>query len=331
MPRCEFFGGADAFFNVKLQRYQLRIGLFFLGAVALLYLGLAWLTHSGVFRQGGEAYYLKFKDATGLVPGDAVTLYGVPAGNVESISLERGYALVQIRLQPNARLPKGTYAQLTLKEVLGGKQIALHAGGKPGFLAAGDTLATRPSLDFGGALTEANAYLRALPAERLDRLTRQTDSLLLAFNGIPVGKLSERLSAVITQFQQLGNQLSRTLHALQPEATRAEVVTSLRKGRALIARLDSFLLRAEPVVQAFPEVLRKGDSTLVAFQSTSGELEGTLVQLNTLLGRQHPEALAPRLLSDPSLAAEFESLLKELRELLRQAKAGELKIKPTLR
>jgi phospholipid/cholesterol/gamma-HCH transport system substrate-binding protein len=106
----------------------IKLGLF--AAFSVLCMGWLFLRigefggAAGAFR-GTYPVRAAFSDATGLVKGDEVRLAGVRIGKVASLQVDRGKALVSMKIDDRHRVPRGSRFELRWKNLLGQRFIEI--------------------------------------------------------------------------------------------------------------------------------------------------------------------------------------------------------------
>jgi phospholipid/cholesterol/gamma-HCH transport system substrate-binding protein len=156
-----------------------------LGAFALVsLLSMGWLFlrigefggAAGAFR---NTYNLEaaFTDATGLVKGDEVRLAGVRIGKVGGLEVDRGKALVALRIDERHRVPKDSTFELRWKNLLGQRfiEIVPPSGAQPGGPAVAEkaripTHQTREAADLSTLLNNTQPILARLDTASLNRV-----------------------------------------------------------------------------------------------------------------------------------------------------------------
>jgi phospholipid/cholesterol/gamma-HCH transport system substrate-binding protein len=158
-------------------------------------------------------YSAQLADASGLIPGDEVKISGVDVGRVQSVSVQRGHALVSFDVQPSVHLRSSTGAGLQWLDVIGQKVLYLYPGKSGGFLRPGATIPLANSVSDAsvGALLnalgpflqaidpkEGNAFLTAV-AGALNGNNAEVHSLIshAATVASGVGSVSGQLGSVI--------------------------------------------------------------------------------------------------------------------------------------
>jgi len=167
-----------------MKRNALLIGAFVIAALAMIVLGVLWLSGNNLFRKQQEAMIFYKGNVTGLYVGAPVTFRGVATGQVEAINVEvdsktlAARIAVRVSLQQNSvrfiddnpdtafNLPKlvqrGLRARLVAQSfVTGQKSIDLDfLPDTPAVLVAGGTRPEIPALgDRFGALIDQVAEL----------------------------------------------------------------------------------------------------------------------------------------------------------------------------
>ena len=157
-----------------------KLGLFTLVSV----LSLGWLfLRIGEFGGAAGAFRstypisASFTDATGLVKGDEVRLAGVRIGKVGGLEVERGTAVVSMKIDDRHRVPRGSTFELRWKNLLGQRfiQIVPPSGAAPdGPAVAKDaripTRQTAEAADLSTLLNNTEPILARLDTASLNRL-----------------------------------------------------------------------------------------------------------------------------------------------------------------
>jgi len=110
-------------------------------------------------------YSAQLSDASGLIPGDNVKISGVTVGRVQSVSVQRGHALVSFDVQPNVHLRSTTGVGLQWLDVIGQKVLYLYPGSSGRLLKPGATIPLTNSVSdasVGALLNSLGPFLQAL-------------------------------------------------------------------------------------------------------------------------------------------------------------------------
>ncbi len=133
---------------MKTRWLELSVGLFMLvGLACLAYLSIN-LGDVQLFGRSGYVVYAEFASVAGLKKHAAVTMAGVPIGEVEDIRLVDGQAMVTLRLEPAVKLEEDVIASVKTKGIIGDKYISISPGGADEIIPAGGKIReTQPPLD----------------------------------------------------------------------------------------------------------------------------------------------------------------------------------------
>ncbi|MEY2478641.1 MAG: phospholipid/cholesterol/gamma-HCH transport system substrate-binding protein [Actinomycetota bacterium] len=157
-----------------------KLGLF--AAFSVLCMGWLFLRigefggAAGAFR-GTYPVKAAFTDATGLVKGDEVRLAGVRIGKVGGLKVDRGKALVSMKIDDRHRVPRGSSFELRWKNLLGQRfvDIVPPPGATPDgpALAKGASVPTRltgEAADLSTLLNNTQPILARLDSASLNRV-----------------------------------------------------------------------------------------------------------------------------------------------------------------
>ena len=157
-----------------------KLGLF--AAFSVLCMGWLFLRigefggAAGAFR-GTYPVNAAFTDATGLVKGDDVRLAGVRIGKVGGLKVDRGKALVSMKIDDRHKVPRGSSFELRWKNLLGQRfiEIVPPARATPDgpALAKGTTVPTRltgEAADLSTLLNNTQPILARLDTASLNRV-----------------------------------------------------------------------------------------------------------------------------------------------------------------
>ncbi|GAC47899.1 MCE family protein [Gordonia aichiensis] len=103
----------------------MKKGMFVI-AVIVVVAALVWagIVH-GAREDGPNIVTARFTSATGIYPGDQVTVLGVPVGNVESLHPAAGFVEVRMSVDDSVRIPRDARAALVSQSLVAGRTIQL--------------------------------------------------------------------------------------------------------------------------------------------------------------------------------------------------------------
>lgn len=284
-----------------------------LGAAALaLFGGAIWLTL--FFLQGGleggtpvKAMFSAPGVGQQLPEGGDVKVRGVLVGRIAKIDLDRdGFAVLELRLDPDHRLPNDSRAEIRSKTVFGQKWVELippRDSSAPAFVR-GDVIPdsrTKEPLELERALQLGHDLLGEIPLRDLSELLRTlADSFegseSEARNAIDQGTIAlentnasgEKLDLALRQLQEFSEWLddndtdvlsfmeslddaNRALVGAAPEFRR-----SLRTVPKFLNRLTAFQKLSEPELT---DLIQKGATFLEFLETRRADFTDIVVQL----------------------------------------------------
>jgi phospholipid/cholesterol/gamma-HCH transport system substrate-binding protein len=262
---------------MRFRSVVLRLALFasFTGAVTAL---LASVIGNVAWFRARYRIEAAFTDATGILPGDPVTVAGVTVGRVRGAHIERGLAVVDLAVDEDVRLPRTTRVEIRYRNLIGLRVVNLLPGEDgPPYLRDGDRVPasqTQGPLDLDAVFNNLRPLLTGLDADDVNTLAR---AIVVSF-----AEHKDSIDAVLADLATVTGALAGRREDLAGLVERAgELAGAVADERAELERLLASLARVAEVVA--------GDSA---------ELDRVLGNLETLtreLGRlvaDHRNSLA---------------------------------------
>lgn len=284
---------------MKFLTREVKIGLTGIIALAALFVGLNFLKGINLFKSS-NSYYIEFADIKGLAKSGPVFANGYRIGVVHNIEYNYqnpGHVVVEISVDDNMRLPKGTEAKL-VTAMLGGcdLHLTLPTQAQENY-APGDTL---KGTDSDGLMDKAEAML-----PQVEQIVSKVDTLISTLNTLAA---NPNLAAIMSNANEITANLSassRQLNALlrndMPQLTGKmnrigdNVVTLTDNLNQLdlqgtLAKVDTTL----NYVQLMTEKMNRKDNTLGLLLNDStlyNNLSNTAGSANNLLIdlKEHPK------------------------------------------
>lgn len=273
---------------------EVRVGLFMVFSLVLLYLGFNYL--KGIdFFSSRKKYYAVFENVDQLMPSNPVYLSGVSVGRVSNLQINQTKRQVIVELEIDSYVKLGDSSVAILNgDFLGNKFIQLNVGNIKRELKPKDTLLSDVAKGITDFLTENAApvtdnlqnTLRKLNTilDNLGRNSAKLDSIFDGFKETPVllnaalRNTNNKIDSVTFQIQSLTSTLRSTLQELRPSLTNLKTFTDTLKSievNRTLASIDATLDQVNGTLQKF----NKGDNTVSKLMT-----EDTLyVNLNKLL------------------------------------------------
>lgn len=299
---------------------EIKVGLTVLIALGLLYVSIAWTQRLHFFAPDESQYDIRFDNVNGLLEGDPVTIRGYTAGRVVSIFPSSTHVQVRITLDRNIPLYQDAMAEIQLKELMGGKQIAISPGAQKPEIGDGATLIGRISPDFSSSFSQFGDWSSQINANQLQQILQRIDSF------------SEFLMDISKQIDP--ELIQETLQHTADISLEVKSISQEVRSRQLIQRLDDSMQQLEQLLHQGEQLagqsqqslkrldsllLPSADSLLTDSRSTLQSLRTSLQQADILLSQlQSPDNLAGRVLNDPSLSHKVDSVIYHLNKTLEQ-------------
>ena len=191
---------------MKYITKEVRIGIAGIIALCVLVYGINYLKGINMFKPSSY-FYVKFKNVNGLAKSSPVFADGVRVGIVRDIYYDYNQAenvVVEVELDTELRIPKGSSAELT-SELMGGVRMDILLANNPREkYAIGDTIPGK----LNNGMMESVAAL--MP--QIEQMLPKLDSIMTSLNTI------------------LGDQsIPATLHSVEKMAANLEVTSGQLK------------------------------------------------------------------------------------------------------
>lgn len=318
---------------MKLSK-EVRVGLFMVVSLVLLYMGFNYL--KGIdFFSSRKKYYAVFDNVDQLMPSNPVYLSGVSVGRVSQLQIlqTKRKVVVEMEIDSYVKLYDSSMAILN-GDFLGNKFIQLNVGRATRELKPKDTLKSDVAKGITDFLAENAApvtdnlqnTLRKLNAvlDNLSRNTAKLDSIFDGFKKTPVllnatiSNTNNKIDSVTYIIRSLSSSLRTTLQELRPSLTNLKTITDSLKSVQVSRTLKNIDVTLSKVNETLGH-FSKGDNTVSKLMT-----EDTLyVNLNKLLVSL--DSLANHLNENPRhfLAPLGKSRKKIQRELEKQRKSSQ--------
>ena len=279
----------------KFITKEVKIGIAGIAALCVLVYGINWLKGIHLFKPSSY-FYAKFENANGLTESSAVFADGVRVGIVRSIAYDyqhSGNVVVQVELNNELRIPKGSTAEL-VSELMGGVRMNILLANNPREKHnVGDTI---PGKLNNGMMDQAAQLL-----PKVEKILPKLDSIMASLNTILADK-----------------SIPATLHSIETTTANLAVVSGQVKD-----------LMADDVPQLMDKMNTIGDNFVsisddlkkLNYAATMAKVDETLDNVKSLTEKlNNKDNTLGLLFNDSSLynnlnstAANASSLLEDLR------------------
>ena len=284
----------------RLIRQTVKIGLFTLLAIVILYLGITYLKGLSISARS-KTYYVAMNDVTGINVATRVFVNGYKVGSVRKMEYDyhnNGETILTLTLDPDIKLPQGTQVQVAQTLFSGALvNLILPEADKGVYINSKDTIpmSTRAS-------AKSLEQLQDEFVPRLSTTLGRMDSVLLQANAILSNPNIEPTLADVRQSAQHIN------------ASSAQLQQSLRSLPSIMERIDGTSTDVANFASRLDSLQLQ--ETVANLESTSRELKSftqTLNQSNGTVGR---------LLNEDGLYNRIDSVTTSLDALIRDIKAN---------
>lgn len=284
----------------RLIRQTVKIGLFTLLAIVILYLGITYLKGLSISARS-KTYYVAMNDVTGINVATRVFVNGYKVGSVRKMEYDyhnNGETILTLTLDLDIKLPQGTQVQVAQTLFSGALvNLILPEADKGVYINSKDTIpmSTRAS-------AKSLEQLQDEFVPRLSTTLGRMDSVLLQANAILSNPNIEPTLADVRQSAQHIN------------ASSAQLQQSLRSLPSIMERIDGTSTDVANFASRLDSLQLQ--ETITNLESTSRELKSfsqTLNQSNGTVGR---------LLNEDGLYNRIDSVTTSLDALIRDIKAN---------
>lgn len=255
---------------IKTNSKEVKIGLTFAISIAILFFGLNFLKGINIFSASNK-YYAMYQDIGGLVVSNAVNIKGYKVGQVSNIEYNFTSAtpfVVELTVNKDIKLPKGSVLVLADDGLMGGKIIDIRLGNSSEYIVATDTIDTEVSANI---LSELGGFVPRISKiiDNLDSITTNVNSLLLDPN---IKKSLASLSGTMDNLNATMNQLKQSTSTLP--ATMSHL-------NSIAANLDTKMEQLD-----INAIMRQINGTLADIENFTKKLNNTNSSLGLLLNER---------------------------------------------
>jgi phospholipid/cholesterol/gamma-HCH transport system substrate-binding protein len=256
----------------RLPTSAFKFFIFALVCVVLL-VGLAAKIGNLSLFSDRHAVNAQLADVTGLAAGDPVNIAGVPVGQVSSIAVQHGHAVIGMSVNNTVILHRATDVGLRWKNVIGEKEIELFPS------AAGPVIAPGATIPLGHDVSDSsvNAFLNTLGPLLSSINPRQANEFVENVSGALEGD-----TAQIDQLINNGATVSNTVGALDSQV--GQVIVNLNQVLVAVASRSGDLGSLVDNLQTVASSLASKNSLL---DDVVGNLSQVATDLAGLLGSNH--------------------------------------------
>jgi len=276
------------------------MGLTALGLLTVLLATLVIITKVG---PGYRQYSAEFIQAAALLPGNPVTVAGIPVGTVTGMKLAGDHVVVDMRIQNDVDLGKDSRAVIMVTTILGSRYLSLHPGGG-GPLADNtiDLKHTEVPYDLQQALQDLAVNYGEVDT---DNLASAVQALGKQIEALPpmIPKAMDNLRKLSTVMADRRAQLGSMLKTMDLVTTtlrrqQSSIGSMVNQGQQLFGEFVTRRAAFHVMLQSLTQLVGVLDDSIVTNRS---QLDALLANTNKLTGllAQHDDMLRATLQSAP--------------------------------
>lgn len=303
-----------------------------LTAILLVYFIIIWVKGSGVFEPEVNIYQAEFEDVNGLLEGDEVRVLGIPKGKVKSIEAKGNIALVSFSLEKDIQLKTDAKADILIKELLGGKYMALSPGVAQANLADGATIRGEKMYDISTTFKTVGQVFDKISPERIDTLFQSFEKLAKFASEIAGEEQQNNIKNTLKNAEILTSRINNLLAKFEQKKVFDKLLSTLQQTDSLMNNASNSLKNIDNLVtNVDAKIIPKIDTLLSSTQSTMKKADKLLTSVDKLLNEvENKQTLAGKLIYDEKFAMKLDSTFTELNKTLKYVRNGKLHVAMSL-
>ena len=211
---------------------SIRVGLFFVIGVALLYVVYDSLSNRKIGQRDGYTVVAAFEDLKQLLTGDDVRMAGVKIGAIQETKLRDGKAIAVLKIADEYKIPRDSVATIAIASLLGTNHVSISYGDAAiGYLPDSAQIATEESPDITSIIKQVDKI-----GDKLDELSGAVSGFASGAEGGPI-EIGKGVNNLFTKLNDLmddsGPKLDRILSNID------SITQKLADGRGTLGKLIS--------------------------------------------------------------------------------------------
>jgi phospholipid/cholesterol/gamma-HCH transport system substrate-binding protein len=273
---------------------EVRVGLFMVISLVLLYLGFNYL--KGIdFFSSRKKYYAIYENVDQLMPSNQVYLNGVSVGRVSRIQIQQAKSRVVVEFEIDSYVILGDSSVAILNgDFLGTKFIQLNVGTITRQLTSKDTLQSSVAKGITAFLEESAAPV----ADNLQSTLRKLNTILENLS-----KNSQKLDGIFDDFKTTPVLVNTTL------ANANKSITNLSDSiQSLTGNINTTLRKLDPTLANFKTISDSLKS--IEVNQTLSKIKETLVKIDETLSQfSSGENTVSKLMTEDTLYVNLNKML----------------------
>ncbi len=297
-----------------------RVGLFFLLGLALIWVTFETLSGGKIFKDKGYTVIAGFDTLKSLKPGDEVRMAGVKVGEVQRTQLAGRRAEAILRIDSNVKIKADAVATISMQGLIGTNSISIDLGSmNVPDLEPGAEIRTRESADLNTVMSQIGDLGKKLEGAlgslgsaltgdgKSPGIVQKVDQLVTE-NRENVQKTTSNLASISDKVNKGEGTLGKLIN--DPKL-HDELVSTLGDIKQGAAEAKTFLANAQSIVDQVKA--GKGPlGTLVFDQKAGDDLKATIATLRDVSDKiSNGQGTLGKLLNDDSMLRDAQSIMKK--------------------
>lgn len=302
------------------SQQTIRVGLFFLLGLALVWVTFETLSGGKVFKDKGYTIIAGFETLKSLKPGDEVRMAGVKIGEVHQTQLAGRRAEAILRIDSNVHIKSDATATIAMQGLIGTNTISIDLGtANAPDLQPGAEIHTAESADLNTVMTQIGDLGKKLEAS--------LGSLGSALTGDPqhpglvqkvdqlVTENRENISATVSNLRQVTDKINKgegTMGKLVNSAQlHDELLATITQIRGAADEAKTFVANAQGIIDQVKS--GKGAIGALVFDQKAGDdLKASIANLRLVSDKlARGEGTLGKFLSDDSMYHDAQAIMKK--------------------
>ena len=250
---------------------EIKVGIVSLAAVIILIVGL--VLGKGLALSSTYPVKMRFPNSGGIQLTSPVLINGVKRGSVTEVVNDKGSVLITADMDNIGDIYNDATARITILEITGGKKIEIFPGSNGIKFNNNSEIIGETPADIADLVAIAGGMI-----DDLGGLIKRIDTVAYSVNTMLAdGKINTQIRSILTNADALSSNLNSLLNS-----NMGDINASIKSIKSITSDLKASIGKNEPKVSKLVD-----------------ELDGTMKQLNNLLGKtQNTVGNADALLAD---------------------------------
>ncbi len=285
---------------------EVKVGITVFLAVVVAIVGFRFMRDIPILRQS-TVVSATFDRADGISSGSLVYVKGVRVGSVSSVVLTpENVVQITMGIDTDLPIPVDSEARLTSLGIVEGKSIVIVMGSSSEYVQHGGEIRGTYAESMMEVLGQKGEEMGDDVSSTVQEVNQFLNQLNATLNDDTRTTLDETLSGANETVTRIADIL---------EGKQAEIDNAIEAGSRMLSQMDTLVTDSRPRVDSLMVRIEQSISELSAVQE---ELEVATRNLNEILEKiNNGDGTLGRLVNDPSLYNNLDSLSVEINELVK--------------